>query len=81
MSPDTVPADFVTYPPAMASTEDTIMTPAEGSISEPITDSGPTLQGLQNQINTLSGQLQQVLNLFQNLPALQNSTVQQRPEQ
>ena len=45
--------------------EDTVMTPSEGSISEPIESSGPTLQGLQHQINTLSGQLQQVLTLLQ----------------
>ena len=53
MSPGTAPASHVA--PAMASSEDTIMTPAGSSISEPLVDSGPTLQSLQQQINALSG--------------------------
>jgi len=48
--------------------EDVIMTPPEGSVSEtsgPTT--APTLQALQGQINALSGKLQQVLGILQNL--------------
>jgi hypothetical protein len=63
-----------------SSTADTEMTPPEGPEAEltglHFSDSGPTLQGLQQQVNQLSGQLQQVLQLLQ-----QNLSPQQQFQQ
>jgi len=55
MSPGTALASHVAL--AIASFEDTIMTLVRSFILEPLVNSGPTLQSLQQQINALSGQL------------------------